>query len=107
MSKKSCDLVFKSILSSCGSFSKSKIDSYNKKADDNFPKIKISYTWFDYTGVVSFAALYNWWTRTEWMVQPNAPKYVFDGYGEKYANAKKYGLFPAFLKLISWELNNI
>jgi hypothetical protein len=41
------------------------------------------------------------------MVQPNAPKYVFDGYGEKYANAKKYGLFPAFLKLVSWELNNI
>jgi hypothetical protein len=57
--------------------------------------------------VVSFAALYNGGTRTWWMVQPNAPKYVFDGYGEKYANAKKYWLFPAFLKLISWELNNI
>ena len=28
-------------------------------------------------------------------------------YGEKYANAKKYWLFPAFLKSISWELNNI
>ncbi len=99
--------IFKQTIQDFIDFAKNKIDNYNNKANEEFPEIKLSYTWFDYTGVVSFAALYNWWTRTGWMVQPNAPKYVFDGYGEKYANAKKYGLFPAFLKLISWELNNI
>lgn len=99
--------LFKQTIQDFIDFAKNKIDNYNKKADADFPEIKISYTWFDYTWVVSFAALYNWGTRTGWMVQPNAPKYVFDGYGEKYANAKKYGLFPAFLKVLSWELNNI
>ena len=99
--------IFKQTIQDFVDFAKNKIDNYNKNADDEFPEIKLSYTSFDYTGVVSFAALYNWWTKTWWMVQPNAPKYVFDGYGEKYANAKKYWLFPAFLKLISWELNNI
>ena len=99
--------LFKQTIQDFIDFAKNKIDNYNKKADVDFPALKISYTWFDYTWVVSFAALYNWGTRTWWMVQPNAPKYVFDGYGEKYANAKKYGLFPAFLKVLSWELNNI
>ena len=99
--------IFKQTIQDFIDFAKWKIESYNNRADEEFPEIKISYTSFDYTGVVSFAALYNWGTRTWGMVQPNAPKYVFDGYGEKYANAKKYWLFPAFLKLISWELNNI
>ena len=99
--------LFKQTVQDFIDFAKNKIDSYNKKADEQFPEIKISYTWFDYTGVVSFVALYNGWTRTWWMVQPNAPKYVFDGYGEKYANAKKYWLFPALLKVLAWELNNI
>lgn len=99
--------IFKQTVQDFIDFSKSKIDSYNKKADEDFPEIKISYTWFDYTGVVSFAALYNWWTRTGWMVQPNAPKYVFDGYGKDYSNAKKYGLFPALLKVLDWEVDNI
>jgi len=99
--------IFKQTVQDFIDFSKSKIDSYNKKADEDFPEIKISYTWFDYTGVVSFAALYNWWNRTGWMVQPNAPKYVFDGYGEDYSNAKKYGLFPALLKVLDWEVDNI
>ena len=99
--------LFKQTIQDFIDFSKSKIDSYNRKADSNFPEIKISYTWFDYTGVVSFAALYNWWTRTGGMVQPNAPKYVFDGYGQDYSNAKKYWLFPALLKVLEWEMDNI
>ena len=99
--------IFKQTIQDFIDFAKWKIENYNSRADDEFPEIKLNYTSFDYTGVVSFAALYNWWTRTGWMVQPNAPKYVFDGYGEQNADAKKYWLFPAFLKLISWELNNI
>ena len=99
--------IFKQTVQDFIDFAKNKIDNYNNRADDEFPPLKLSYNSFDYTWVVSFAALYNWGTRTWWMVVPNAPKYVFDGYGEDYSNAKKYGLFPAFLKLISWELNNI
>jgi len=99
--------IFKQTIQDFIDFSKNKIDKYNKKADADFPEIKISYTWFDYTWVVSFAALYNWGTRTGWMVQPNAPKYVFDGYGEDYSNAKKYGLLPALLKVLAWEVDNI
>ena len=99
--------IFKQTVQDFIDFAKWKIEGYNNRSDEEFPEIKLNYTSFDYTGVVSFAALYNGWTRTGWMVQPNAPKYVFDGYGEKYANSKKFWVFPAFLKLISWELNNI
>ena len=99
--------IFRQTIQDFIDFAKWKIEAYNSRTDDEFPELKLSYTWFDYTGVVSFAALYNWWTRTWWMVVPNAPKYVFDGYGEEYSDAKKYWLFPAFLKLISWELDNI
>ena len=38
---------------------------------------------------------------------PNAPKYVFDGYGEDYSSAKKYGLLPALLKVLAWEVDNM
>ena len=99
--------LFKQTIQDFIDFSKSKIDNYNKKADEEFPEIRISYTWFDYTGVVSFAALYNWWTRTGGMVVPNAPKYVFDGYWEDYSNAKKYWLLSAFIKVLDWEVDNI
>ena len=99
--------IFKQTVQDFIDLAKDKIDSYNKKANDEFSEIKISYTSLDYTGVVSFAALYNWWTRTGGMVVPNAPKYVFDGYGQDYANAKKYGLLPALLKVLAWEVDNM
>ena len=99
--------LFKQTIQDFIDFAKGKIDDYNKKANEDFPKIDISYTNFDYTWVVSFAALYNWWTRTGWMVIPNAPKYVFDGYGEGYSGAKKYGLLPALLKVLAWEVDNM
>ena len=98
--------IFKQTIQDFIDFAKWKIDSYNKKSNQEFPKLNITYTWFDYTGVVSFAALYNGWVRTWWMVQPNAPKYVFDGYGDDYWNAKKYWIFPMFLKVLEWEIDN-
>ena len=99
--------LFKQTIQDFIDFSKWKIDNYNKKADEEFPEIQITYTWFDYTGVVSFAALYNWWTKTWGMVIPNSPKYVFGGYWEDYAKSKKYWLFPALLKILEWEIDNI
>ena len=99
--------VFKQTIQDFIDFSKRKIRSYNNKADDEYPEIVLTYTWFDYTWVVNFAALYNWWTRTGGMVLPNAPKYIFDGYGEDYANAKKYWVLPAFLEVLAWEVENM
>ena len=99
--------VFKQTIQDFIDFSKRKIRSYNNKADDEYPEIVLTYTWFDYTWVVNFAALYNWWTRTGGMVVPNAPKYIFDGYGEDYANAKKYWVLPAFLEVLAWEVENM
>ena len=98
--------VFKQTIQDFIDFSKKKIKTYNNKADDEYPEIVLKYTWFDYTWVVNFAALYNWWTRTGGMVVPNAPRYIFDGYGEDYATAKKYWVLPAFLEVLSWELTN-
>lgn len=99
--------VFKQTIQDFIDFSKRKIRSYNNKADDEYPEIVLTYTWFDYTWVVNFAALYNWWTRTGGMVVPNAPKYIFDGYGKDYANAKKYWVLPAFLEVLAWEVENM
>jgi len=99
--------IFKQSVQDFIDFAKNKINNYNNKADEEFPEIILTYTWFNMTGIVSFAAMYNGGTRTGWMVQPNAPKYVYDGYGEEYANAKKYGVLPAFLELLEWEIGNM
>lgn len=99
--------IFKQSVQDFIDFAKWKVENYNKRADEEFPEIVLTYTWFNLTGIVSFAAMYNGGTRTGWMVQPNAPKYVYDGYGEEYANAKKYGVLPAFLELLEWEIGNM
>lgn len=99
--------IFKQSVQDFIDFAKNKINNYNNKADEKFPEIILTYTWFNKTGIVSFAAMYNGGIRTGWMVQPNVPKYVYDGYGEEYANAKKYGVLPAFLELLEWEIGNM
>lgn len=97
--------VFKQTIQDFIDFSKNKIKSYNDKSNEEFPKINITYSSYDYTWLVSFMALYNWWTRTGWMVKPNNPSYVFDWYGADYSNSKKYGVFPMFIKILELELN--
>lgn len=96
--------IFRQTIQDFIDFSKNKIKSYNDRSNEEFPKINISYTWYDYTWLVSFMALYNWWTRTWWMVKPNNPSYVFDGYWEEYSKAKKYWTFPMFIKILELEL---
>lgn len=68
--------------------------------------ITMSYTGFDYTGLINHAGLYNGWLISGDMVVPNTPWYVFDGYGTEYTGALRYGLFPKFLKSLEWELVN-
>jgi hypothetical protein len=99
--------MFKQTIQDYIDFSKKRIEKYNDRAWDDYAKIDISYKWFDYTGVVSYLALYNGWTKTWGMVQPNAPEYVFDGYGDAYSWSKKYGVFPMFLKVLEWEVENM
>ena len=99
--------IFKETIQDYIDFSKKKINKYNDRAWDDYAKIDISYKWFDYTGVVSYLALYNGWTKTWGMVQPNAPEYVFDWYGDVYSWSKKYGVFPMFLKVLEWEVENM
>ena len=99
--------LFKQAIQDFIDFSKRKIDRYNDRSDDEYSKINISYTGFDYTWVVNYLALYNWWIRTWWIVEPNAPEYVFDWYGEEYSSAKKYWVFSMFLKMLEWELDNM
>ncbi len=99
--------IFKQTIQDFIDFSKNKIEKYNNRAWDDYPEINISYKSFDYSGVVNYLALYNWWIRTWGMVQPNAPQYVFDGYGEDYSGSKKYWTFPMFLKTLEWEVENM
>lgn len=85
-------------------FSKSKYLAYKTKL-----WITLTYTGFDMTGLVNHAALYNGWTITwstaSWfLAMPNNPHYVYDGYGQDYSWAIRYGLVPKFLKVLDWEL---
>lgn len=80
-------------------FSKNKLSKYNLSWN-------LTYNNFDYTGIVNFAALYNGGTRSGWVVTPNNPNYVFDGYGEAYSWAKRFGVLPQALKMLERELDN-
>ena len=99
--------IFKQTIQDFIDFSKKKINNYNKRAGEDYPEINLSYTWFDYTWIVNYLALYNWWTRTWGMVVPNAPEYIYDWYGDDYSWAKKYGAYPMFLKTLEWEISNM
>ena len=82
-------------------FSKNKYGQYYSKIWPIF-----TYTGFDMTGLVNYAALYNWGTISGNIVIPNNPNYVYDGYGEEYSGATKYGIIPKFIKALDWELKN-
>ncbi len=87
-------------------FSKAKHTPYKTKL-----WINLTYTGFDMTGLVNHAALYNGATITgsteSWhQALPNNPSYVYDGYGEAYSWATRYGIIPKFLKILDWELQN-
>lgn len=82
-------------------FSRNKYWAYKSRVS-----INLTYTGFDYTWIISHAALYNGGYLSGWIILPVNPHYVFDGYGEQYSWATRYGLFPKFLKLLDWEVNN-
>lgn len=82
-------------------FSKSKRTQYKTKL-----WINLTYTWFDLTGLANHAALYNGGLISWAIVNPIAPRYVYDGYGDAYSGAIRYGVVPKFLKTLQWEIQN-
>jgi hypothetical protein len=73
--------------------------------------INLTYTGFDMTWLVNHTALYNgatitWSTTSGYQALPINPRYAYDGYGQQYSGALRYGLIPKFLKVLDWELKN-
>jgi len=66
----------------------------------------LSYSNYDYTWIINFAALYNGGTKSWELITPNNPNYVFDGYGAEYTWAKRFGVLPQTLKILERELDN-
>ncbi|MFA6255890.1 MAG: hypothetical protein WC606_01780 [Candidatus Absconditabacterales bacterium] len=82
-------------------FSKAKHLQYKTKLG-----ISLTYTGWDMTGLVNHAGLYNGGIISGNIVNPNNPHYVYDGYGQAYSGAVRYGLIPKFLKVLGRELQN-
>lgn len=66
---------------------------------------KLTYTEFDIAWINNFAGLYNGWVKSWDLIMPNAPKYLYDWYSDAFSGAKKYGIFPQFLKVLERELS--
>lgn len=66
--------------------------------------ISLTYTGFDMTGLVNHAGLYNGGVISWTIVNPNNPRYVYDGYTQEYSGATRYGVIPKFLKVLDREL---
>lgn len=82
-------------------FSKAKRTQYKSKL-----WISLTYTGFDWTWIVNHGGLYNGGIISWNIVNPLNPRYLYDGYGQEYSWATRYGLVPKFLKVLDWELKN-
>ncbi len=82
-------------------FANAKFDRYDGELSGS-----LSYTWFDMDGISNFAALYNWWTKSGSLILPNSTDYLFDGYGDEFSGAIRYGIFPQFIRALDWEIEN-
>jgi hypothetical protein len=82
-------------------FTKAKFARYEWQLSGN-----LTYTWFDSKWISNFAALYNGGTKSWNVVIPNSVDYLLDGYGEAFSEATRYGVFPQFIKVLEWEIEN-
>lgn len=89
-------------------FANRKHSRYNDRNAKSWLRVNISYTNFDFTGIVRHWALYNGlsWSTVYWDIKPMKPWYVFDGYGQEFSWAKRYGILPQFIKILDRELKN-
>lgn len=93
--------TFKQTVQEFIDFSKAKYGNYYSKIWPIF-----TYTWFDMTGIVNHAALYNGGKIISGVVVPLIPKYVYEWYGDYASWAVRYGIRPKFVKLLDREYNN-
>jgi hypothetical protein len=93
--------VFVNTITDFLEFADWKFDRYEGELSGN-----LSYTGFDLTGISNFAALYNGWIKSGNVIIPNSTDYLFDGYGEEFSGATRYGIFPQFIKALDWEIEN-
>jgi hypothetical protein len=82
-------------------FSKAKHANYKSKLN-----INLTYTWFDFTGIINHWALYNWCSISWNITIPNNPKYIYDWYGDEYSWAVRDGIVSKFLKTLKREIDN-
>ena len=92
-------------------FSRNKYSRYERanKAENNPEfKINLSYSNVDYTSIVRHWALYNGlsWYTVYGDAKPMKPEYVFDGYGNDFANSLRFGILPKTIKILERELAN-
>ena len=90
-------------------FSQAKFSSYAKANRDQWLTVNLTYTDFNYTGVVRHGALYNGLSGStiKGNIQPMKSWYVFNSYAPEYSGAVRYGLLPMFIKSLQWELANV
>ena len=90
-------------------FTWSKINNYERANRNDQLKVNLSYSSFDFTGVVRFGALYNGLANRTIRgdIQPMKRWYVFNNYEPEYADAVRHGLMPMFIKTLERELENV
>ncbi len=90
-------------------FTWAKINSYERANRNEWLTVNLSYSSFDFTGVVRHGALYNGLANRTIMgdIQPMKRWYVFNNYEPEYANAVRHGLMPMFIKTLERELQNV
>ena len=91
-------------------FSRNKIDRYNERNAGSELNIWLSYREASQTDLLRFAALYNGLSggTVYGEIAPAAPKYFYEGYANEVwtGESRKDWIFPMYLKVLEWELNN-
>lgn len=97
--------IFKESVKDYLEFNQRKFDRFEKANAKSGLTIDLSYTGFTLTGIVRHGALYNSLSgKTVYGdIQPMRPWYVFDGYGEAFSGAKRYGTLPKFVQSLQRE----
>ena len=90
-------------------FAWSKINSYQWSNRNEWLTVNLTYSSFDFTGVVRFGALYNGLSGStiKWDIQPMKRWYVFNNYEPAYSGAVRHGLMPMFIKTLQREMDNV
>lgn len=90
-------------------FARSKINSYQRSNRNEWLTVNLTYSNFDFTGVVRFGSLYNGLSGStiKGDIQPMKRWYVFNNYEPAYSGAVRHWLMPMFIKTLEREIDNV